>query len=213
MVPREEKRRIPTSEQKIIEPLVEGMGKPWWRCAPPASELARSIVYGYSFLSIRKLSPFFPEVLGKRKLVDLGAGTADAMTHFATRCGVGRYVAVDRYLDYSGRIPLLSNVSFVNSDMLMFLAEQPDNSANISMIAIDHIVLSGSDSITEALYQKMLLAQIQRVVPLGGIAFGFNSEILHGLTDLGFERIEKIPGYPSMKRYFGGGIYIKQLPV
>jgi hypothetical protein len=192
-----------------VEPLVEGIGKVWKRTMPPCSGLARSIVYGSSFMSLRRFSPFFPKVLGEKRLVDLGAGIPDAMTHFALRSGVSQYVAVDRYCDYSWMSPPFVNVSYVNDDMLMFLAKQPDGSANVVMIAIDDIVLTNINTAYEKIYNGMLLAEIKRVVPPGGIAFGFNSNILEGLIDLGFEKIESIPKYRISKCFDYGGIYQK----
>lgn len=209
MVGGRETRRVPGNELKIIRPLVEKMAGVWEHATPPNSSLASHMVYGRSFMNVRRLSPFFPQVLGKRRLLDLGAGEPDAMIHFAMRSGVSQYVAVDRYCSYSDREPPFAGIVFVNEDMLMFLAMQPDNSANVAMLAIDDIVLTGPSSITETLYRGMLLAEIKRVVPPGGIAFGFNSDLLDGLEEMGFRKIEWIPGHRIPERFICGGIFRK----
>lgn len=204
-----ERREIPATERKIIEPLVERM-ESFWRCRGPLlSSLAPLIVYGRSFMGIDNMSEFFPKVLGKGRLLDLGAGEAGPMIHFALRSGVGEYVAVDRFWSYKRTPPPFHEVSLVNSDMLMFLAEQPDSSASIVMNAIDEIVLSGPGRITEALYQGMLLAEIKRVVPLGGIVFGFNCHLFERLAGLGFQSIENIPGHPKIMHTCDSGIYMR----
>ncbi len=208
--PEMEKRKVPKSELKIIEPLVENMGKVWKDRAPPTSGIAKAAVYGQSFMSLRRLDPFLPEVLGGKRLVDLGAGKPDAMTHFALACRASDYVAVDRYYDYSSRIPPFTNVRYVNEDMLMFLAEQPDNSANIVMLAIDHIILGNfHDRMTEQLYKGMLLAEIKRVVPHGGVAFGLNCEMLCDLTKMGFWRMSELAEKRIPTGYPDGGVFMK----
>ena len=209
-IQRPAKRKVPETELKIIKPLAETMSRAWRDIPPPNSSLAGYAVYGKSFMGIRKLSPFFKQVLGNGRLLDLGAGEPDAMMHFALRSGVGEYVAVDRYLNYSGKTPPFANVLFVNQDMLMFLAEQPDESASVVMLAIDNIVLSGPSTISETLYRGMLLAEIARVVPPGGIAFGMNCDLLIDLTDMGFRRLDQIPGHQIPENWIIGGIFQKR---
>ncbi len=207
--PGESKRAIPTEKLKVIEPLIEGMGNPCGAAAPPVSPLAKTVVYGNTFMSLRKFSPFFPKVLGGKKLVDLGAGEPDVMANFALKCGVSKYVAVDRYWDYSRAVPPFPNVSYVNSDMLRFLAEQRDESTNIVMLAIDNVVLANEHTMTGKLYAEKLLEEISRVVPQGGIAFGMNCAILCELTGMGFANIKKIPGHSLPKNFDEGGIFQK----
>lgn len=207
--PGESKRAVPTAERKIIEPLVDRVERIWGSGAPPVSSLADIVVHMNNFMSLKRLSPFFPKVLGNKKLVDLGAGEPGTMIHFALRCGVSEYVAVDRYWDYSRRTPPFTNVSYVNQDMLEFLSEQPDSSANVVMLGIDNIVLGNEHTMAGMRYAEMLLKQIQRVVPQGGIAFGMNCAILCELTDMGFENIKKIPGRKLPENYDGGGIFQK----
>ena len=208
--PGPEKRIIPPGELKIIEPLIEKMGTVWAHRAPPTSGLSRMAVYGHSFMSLRRLDPFFIEKIGGSRLVDLGAGEPDCMTHFAMACGASDYVAVDRYVNYAKKVPPFINVRYVNQDMLMFMAEQPDKSANVVMLAIDHIILGNyEDRMTERLYKGMLLAEIKRVVPTGGIAFGMNCELLLGLDDMGFERVSELSGKRLPDEYLEGGIFMK----
>jgi hypothetical protein len=203
------KREITDTEREIIEPLVEEMGKVWGKTGPPLSGLARAVLRSHTFMDIRRLSPFFPEVLGGKRLIDLGAGDPTHMATFALRCKVSEYVAVDRYVDYSHMPSSFSNITYVNDDMLKFLANQPDGSGNIAMLAIDDIVLAGTSTITEMLYRGMLLAQISRVVPEGGIAFGFNSDLLFELEKFGFRRLGRIPGHKIPDGFTHGGIFRK----
>lgn len=130
--------------------------------------------------------------LSNNRLTDIGAGDAVDMAHFAMEYGVSEYVAVDGYRDYSEcGLSAIRGIRLVNADMLGYLFEQPDESTNIVMNAVDWAVLRGPGRLIEQAYAEYLLRNIARVIPRGGIAFGTMSPVLDGLSGFGLERIRQ----------------------
>jgi len=173
-----------------VDALVEEMGANWRGVLPPMEGLAHFAIEGRTFMRIRDgyRSEFLDGILPGSVLMDLGAGFCSPMMLFARTYGVGKYVAVDRYCTY----PEQSNdprIEFVNDDMLRFLILQPAGSGNIVANAIDEIILSSGNSRTDRFYLELLALQMARVVPNGGIAFGFNSIILDVLPEYGFSPV------------------------
>jgi hypothetical protein len=177
---------------RAVAPLVESMNMVWKDTRPPVSQIAHCMVYGYTFMSLRRLDPIFPQNLSGKKLVDLGAGDPCAMIDFARRCGVSEYVAVDRYAHYPARLGRGRGIELVNDDMLMHLLTMDDESANIAMLAIDSIVLGNPDMRTELRYIDLLLREVARVVPISGVVLGANSEIMERLVKYGFVKVDGI---------------------
>jgi len=188
-------RKVPESEGLVINELAEHMHESW-RVGRAFSALADKFIYGHTFMGIKNLPKFFSEVLGDSILLDLGAGDPKPMVDFALCCDVKLYLAVDLYCPYGDMDFKDPRIVLENDDMLRYVAKMPDNSANVFLGAIDDIVLMNPKSIeVELSYRSLLLNQICRVVPPGGIVFGVNSHIFSRLEQMGFERIAQIGRY------------------
>jgi hypothetical protein len=125
------------------------------------------------------------------EMIDTLAGRMEkaCMMRYAGFYGVGEYVAVDRAFSYRG-MEAGPRARFINDDMLRHLYLSPDMSTNVCFNAIDELVLLSSDRATETIYTELLLIQIARVLPPGGVAFGARSPFLAGLSELGLRRFE-----------------------
>jgi hypothetical protein len=200
--------REPTPELlRRIDALAEGMAAFWGKHKPSSLSITEYYDFGSGMLDIGNPPPALLKPLRGSRLIDLGAGGPGSympMSHFAAVARVSEFLIVDRYQDYSGAIKAMGE--FVRSgypdiafgafedDMLRHLARQPDSSANICMNAIDTNMLGCRDKNVQDEYIRELLAQISRVVPDGGVAFGLSSPLLHNLVRLGFKAISEPPG-------------------
>ncbi|MEW6721845.1 MAG: hypothetical protein AB1324_01130 [Candidatus Micrarchaeota archaeon] len=190
--PRQAKRSVPEEDRLLIENIVKHMERYWENGRVPTAELACHAVYDYSFFMIQRRSRFMREALEGRMLTDLGAGNPESMAYLASEYDASEYVGVDRYHDYSKNgLCDIAGVTLVNRDMLLHLADRPDDSTNVSMLAIDDAVLRGPLACIEDAYVDLLVMQIARVVPPGGVAFGVMSPLLHQLSGWGFERVKE----------------------
>lgn len=185
-------REIPMDEKANVSLLVEEYSKMWGSHKPPQAHMAEHAVRDSSFFAMNRESETLRMLLGGKRLTDLGAGYPVPAAVFAMHYGASEYVGVDRYQDYSGSgLWALKDVRLVECDMLEHLSGEPDMSTNIMMNAIDRAVLVGPSRTIEAAYATLLLRNIARVVPPGGIAFGIMSPILEGLSDYGLIRMER----------------------
>jgi hypothetical protein len=181
------KRELPFDEKGLVDFLVKETGDYWGHMKPSAAQLANFAIEGGTFLSLHARAPFLDSTLSGSRLTDLGAGDSRGMEAFSAVYDVREYVAVDRYCPY----PWSSErIRYVNADMLQYLAEQLDGSTNVCMNAMDNL-RHGNQTIL-ASYVEMLLRQIARAIPPGGIAFGIQTPILQGLANFGFSRIEEL---------------------
>ena len=181
------------------------MERSWRGRRPLTAELANKAL-NCTFLSINKESSLFRSALQGRRLSDLGAGNPHAMMLFADYYGAREYVGVDASRDYSMLEGILVNTRFERVDMLRFLGDQEDCSSNIVMNNIDRAVLSMDDRELERAYSILMLHQIARVVPPGGIAFGIGTDLLHGLAHYRFLRMEHTGAYSVSD---AGAVYLK----
>ncbi len=188
-------RKVPESEGITIDELAKNMSESW-KIGRPFCSLADKFVYGPTFLGIKNLPKFFPEVLGDSILLDLGAGDPKPMADFALCCDVRLYLAVDLYCPYGNMDFENPRIVLENEDMLRYVAKIPDDSANIFLGAIDDIVLMNPKSKkVELKYRSLLLSHICRVVPPDGIVFGVNSHLFPKLEEMGFERVDNVGRY------------------
>ena len=182
-------RRSPgVNERGEIEGLIGGV-KSDWKHGPPSARMASLAADAMRYFESTGVR--ITESLAGRPLIDLGAGNPWVMMIFAARCGASTYIAVDRYHDYSGL--MMPGASLVNEDMLRFLTHQPDGFANISMNAIDEVVLMDDRGSVHSAYASRLMAEAARVVPSGGIAFGIGTPFLRILGSAEFEQLELSP--------------------
>jgi hypothetical protein len=204
-------RRVPEGEMSKKQRLAKELRGFWKYLKPSQCPLAPSLVYGRGFMNYEQPSDTLKERLRGRALVDLGAGrdvSFTAMAHFAAAIRASAYVAVDEYADYARAESLLYdfvNRTFpdialwtINQDLLIFITEMETESANIVMNGIDNCMLNGPHWAT-GFYRMYLTAEIARVVPKGGVAFGMNSPDLHGLVHYGFQERFENPGYVFTK--------------
>lgn len=149
---------------------------------------------------------FYNQILSKREiqllrdrcqgqvLFDLGAGkNAQGVVRFASdKLGVSKYVAVDKYYhpDLGPYASQRERFESRKEDALLFLSRQPDNTANITVNALDEIILKTREEQASREYVEVLLREIARVTVGNGLVFGTNSPFLRGLSDLGFRYIE-----------------------
>jgi hypothetical protein len=181
------KRELPFDEKGLVDFLVKEMEAYWGDIRPSAAQLATFAVESGTFLSLHARAPVLDAALNGSRLTDLGAGDSRGMEAFSAVYDVREYVAVDRYCQY----PWSSErIRYVNADMLQYLAEQLDGSTNVCMNAMDNL-RHYNLTILES-YKEMLLRQIARVVPSGGIAFGIQTPLLHDLADFNFTKIEDL---------------------
>ena len=140
----------------------------------------------------QKNKEFFDTILKDRPVIDLGCGPApDSVIGFAQECGALKYVAVEKY-NIQELNQYYSRDKFIEleeSDMLEFVFNQADESANISMNGID-LSIFNTDNENNKEYVKVLIGEIARVVPKGGVAFGYNSPFLSMLSGYGFKKIK-----------------------
>ena len=80
-------------------------------------------------------------------------------------------------------------LSAESEDMLFYLAQQPNCSANICINGIDDVMLRHRDISLERFYVHNLVAQMARVVPANGLVFGINSPLMGKLPEFGFEQV------------------------
>ncbi|HSB47123.1 MAG TPA: hypothetical protein VLD37_03850 [Candidatus Bilamarchaeum sp.] len=197
-------------EEMNIDFLADEMASAWKCHKPPSTPLASNPLHGSGLLDIIRDSCTVRGALGGRMLIDLGAGHPWMMAVFARSHGVREYVAVDSHFGYSGLIEI-PGVSLINSDMLRFMAYMPDSSANVCMNAIDGAVLRHPETVIAKMYTLRLMQEIARVVPEGGMAFGFSSPCLNGLGAHGLTRVSSLGGfrlgdYCAVYLKEGGGI-------
>ena len=138
-------------------------------------------------------------------LIDLGSGPincldTDNLTSIAKMLGASAYIGVEKFpSDLSLALDLYKNIADprliesrapmdhleVKADMLEFISRVKSNSANITINGIDASVLWDTRSYSEALARE-----IARVVRVGGIAFGHNSDVSTYLGNYGLKRME-----------------------
>lgn len=185
-------REVPMDEKANVSLLVEEYSKMWGSGKPPQTRIAHDAIRDSSFFSMNRDSETLRMLLAGKRLTDLGAGDPIPAAVFAMHYGVSEYVGVDGYQDYKNSgLWCLKDVRLVTRDMLEHLSNEPDASSNIMMNAIDGAVLRGPSRTLELAYSALLLRNIARVVPPGGIAFGIMSPILEGLSECGFVRMER----------------------
>ncbi|HSB47122.1 MAG TPA: hypothetical protein VLD37_03845 [Candidatus Bilamarchaeum sp.] len=189
MLPERAVRDVPYEEKSLVGFLAKELSGYWQGSRPSGAQLANHAVKAGTFLTLNARAPLLEDALRGSRLSDLGAGLSVGMEAFSLFYGVREYVAVDLYERYpsSGTD---GRVRYVNSDLLLYLAAQPDSSTNVCMNAMD--ILNHGDRVVLESYLAMVLRQISRAVPPGGIAFGMQTPMLHGLADFGFERIEDL---------------------
>jgi hypothetical protein len=177
--------------------LIEAMGSGWRLMAPPPTGLSSLVSGSRLFISIKDgyRSAFLQGILPGDGLTDLGAGFCGEMIRFAQAYDVGAYTAVDRYWEYPAKSSI-PKVRFVKDDMLSHLLGQPDGSSHIVMNAIDQLMLRCHDPAIEREYAERLVAEMARVVPDGGIAFGLNSPCLRMLGAHGFRSVPLNERFP-----------------
>ena len=213
-----------TKGMTIFKGLAKCMAETWQREWPPDTQTSQSLVYELGFMRIDDPAPVLKKHLPGKRLVDLGAGSSVsylAMAHFAASVGVSEYVAVDRYQDYSRAVSAMENfirsaypdikLSAESEDMLFYLAQQPNCSANISINGVDNIMLRHRDISLERFYVQNLVAQIARVVPANGLVFGINSPLMGRLTEFGFEQVVSDLVTMDYELTKHNGIYQKKL--
>lgn len=118
------------------------------------------------------------------KIIDLGCG-ADVryMVDIVCRLGASEYVGVDKYnikeAIVNSKKPEISqkvqksNLQFnlVDKDMLEFLSQQPDNSANITINGVDNDILDPRNP-GNKIYFPLLINEIIRVAGKDHVIFG-----------------------------------------
>lgn len=118
----------------------------------------------------------FKKYLKGKTLIDLGSGLVNPesiLPKFAKACGVANYIGVDASISEQ-QSEEVNGMSFqlVHADMLSFLARQESASANITVNGITDDIISPYHPETGA-YLSELRKQILRVLPVGGLLFGY----------------------------------------
>ncbi|MEK7208282.1 MAG: hypothetical protein AAB699_01905 [Patescibacteria group bacterium] len=149
----------------------------------------------------KKVLPYLKLRLQGQLLIDLGGNLSKqgVMVQLAKKCGATSYINVDteyvpkgtlpfgdNYDPYRGMkrddtYPLLSEAERkremlalnVQADMLNFTARLPHNSANFVMNGIDF------DIVEKPEYWNALEEEITRATRVGGVLFGYGSEMMH----------------------------------
>lgn len=146
--------------------------------------------------------------LKDRTIIDLGCGTWDNqdwsveipeyILDMAIEMGAKEYIGVDQtehirvyppsmddeYKDIKTEI---KTVGGKEGDMLTFLSQHPDNSANIMVNGIDYIIIDQSLP-ANVEYLKLLAKEIKRVIGKDHRVFGLESQpIFNKLRELGLE--------------------------
>ncbi|HSB47124.1 MAG TPA: hypothetical protein VLD37_03855 [Candidatus Bilamarchaeum sp.] len=186
---------VSREDRNNLDMLARRMRETWDSCGHPDGPVAGNAVRGRGFLSLGRKSVMISRALEGRRLTDLGAAEPSGMLEFARAYGASEYVGVDSFFDYSGR-SLPGRAKLVNDDLLRYLFSQDDGSSNIVMNAIDGVVLMNPDRVIEETYSQLLLMQIARVIPPGGIAFGLLSPVLRGLGAYGFVKVGRTDAGP-----------------
>lgn len=126
-------------------------------------------------------------------LIDLGSGKIDAsfIPGIAKHYGAEKYIGVDRYYEgndefafrrlmefYHNDQTKLPQIEAVNEDGLMFLTQQPGNSASICINRLDETIMSYVESLAEGpakRYVEALAIEIARVIGKDHMVFGYES--------------------------------------
>jgi hypothetical protein len=135
-------------------------------------------------------------------LLDLGGGCRqellEPVEEFARQQGVSKVIHVDyrpgNRPDHTSRGLV---VAHVHSDMLAFLAKQPSRSMSVTINGIDSCVIE------QEAYAAAVGEEVSRVVPAGGLAFGYHAWPLRFLK--GFSPIKEIGSGQDMP----SGYYLK----
>jgi len=142
----------------------------------PCKAKARYSEFWSSFFKDFNTAPqahnFFRKHLKDYPLVDLGGGEG-GMEILARESGAPMYINVDKYsIDInSERKDRVIRVLKISQDILKFVAQVRDNSANFILNGIDDFVIEDFN------YHQALAREIERATGSGGIIFGVNSQI------------------------------------
>jgi hypothetical protein len=122
--------------------------------------------------------------LKEKNLVDLGFGKSDENIPWYIKLPVKKYTAVDIDTPYPATKDAIRDLknqgidaSIVNSDLLLYVANLPDESSNFFLSAIDH------DVILDEQYWKYLAEEIYRSTEEGGIVIEGGMVSLHEYLD------------------------------
>lgn len=131
---------------------------------------------------------FIRDFIKDKPLINLGAGIDTFVARSFRNYGVEKYTGVDilnpayHEVDKDGQVKgEAEGTYFVQEDMLRYISKLPDNFGNVNLNGIDtSIVTSGK-------YGFLLALHLFRIVPSGGVVFGYGSEAIFGkLEKVGF---------------------------
>lgn len=127
---------------------------------------------------IQEQREFFRQHLAGQTLIDLGGGYRFALQEFAEECKAARYVVVDVFGDArSFTTKTGMQVASYRMDMLEFVARLQPGSVNVVSNGID------SSIIRSAAYHRALAEEVERVLPSGGLVFGYGSDLGYDIAD------------------------------
>lgn len=147
----------------------------------------------------RETKKYIEKSLAEDTLIDLGCGekinSVNAVIELACNSGAREYIGVDKYnlpddqnllRQYDGKI----NYCFVQQDMLEFLLNQPNNSANLILNSIDSTLFVDVRGDAAKKYLDTLVKEMVRVVGSDHIVFGLSADVIfEGLLKNGFRQV------------------------